>query len=138
MRVWHCDKALIVTELLECGFLARHVSRLNSVLGANVESMCKAIDAHIPGAVYEKPLGGYFLFLKLPQACRIDAPSLLEQTSADPSIPITFTVGDACVAASDTQPAEFRRFLRLSFAFHTAEEIMMGVALLGRHIAQHM
>ena len=114
------------------------MAELNSVLGANVESMCEAIDAHIPGAVYEKPSGGYFLFLKLPPACRIDAPDLLEQTSADPSIPITFTVGDACVAASDTEPGAFRRHLRLSFAFHNAEEIATGVALLGRHIARHM
>jgi DNA-binding transcriptional MocR family regulator len=100
--------------------------------------MCEAIDAHIPGAVYEKPHGGYFLFLKLPTACRIDAVDLLEQTSTEQSIPITFTVGDACVAASDTEPDEFRRFLRLSFAFHTAEEIATGVTLLGRHIALHM
>ena len=82
-------------------------------------------------------VGRYFLFLKLPDSCRLDASQLLERTAVDPSIPITFTIGDACVAASDGELGELRRYVRLSFAFHTAEEIAKGVALLGRHIAEH-
>ena len=131
-------QALIVSELIECGFVAEHVQRLGQVLGENLRSMCAAINEHIPGAEYTPPRGGYFLFLKLPARCRIDAAELLEITStATDCPPITFTVGDACVAASDTINGEFSRYFRLSFAFHTAEEITRGVALLGRHIAAH-
>ena len=76
------------------------------------------------------------MFVKLPPECRINAAQLLDITSASTdSPPITFTIGDACVAASDTEDGKFSRYFRLSFAFHTAEEIARGVALLGHHIA---
>jgi DNA-binding transcriptional MocR family regulator len=47
-----------VVQLLESGFLPRHVQRLVSVLGSNLDAMCESIDAHIPGAAYTKPRGG--------------------------------------------------------------------------------
>ena len=74
------------------------------------------------------------MLLTLPPDCTLSAAELLARTSADPDIPLTFTLGDDCVAATDATPGEFGRMLRLSFAFHTAEEISAGVALLGQHI----
>ena len=127
--------ALIVAELLRDGFLERHIRRLVAVLGDNLQSMVQAIKEHIPGATVDIPSGGYFVWIRLPASCRINAAELLARAQADAETPLTFTVGEACVAATrGVEAGEFDQYLRLSFAFHTAVEIQAGVALLGRFV----
>ena len=49
---------------------------------------------------------------------------------------VVFTLGNKCIADPDPEARQFGRRFRMSFAFHTAEEIGNGIAALGRVVAR--
>jgi len=42
-----------------------------------------------------------------------------------------FTLGNKCIATLEAEDRQFGRMFRMSFAFHTEEEISNGLAALG-------
>ena len=51
-------------------------------------------------------------------------------------VQVVFTLGNKCIADPDPEARQFGRRFRMSFAFHTAEEIGNGIAALGRVVAR--
>ena len=129
--------SLIVNQLLKDGFLLENIANLRSVFEQRIDAMCAALDAHLPGCAYTRPAGGYFMWVQLPPTFPGDAESLLESSSAEEAeVPVVFTLGNKCIADPDPEARQFGRRFRMSFAFHTAEEIGNGIAALGRVVAR--
>jgi 2-aminoadipate transaminase len=111
--------ANIVHHTLDSGFLARHVDELRAVYGARVRAMAAALREHLPEARFVEPEGGYFCWVDLGEGSDSDA--LLERAET-----LRFIPGRRCAVSRD-----LGRFVRLSFAFYEADEIVEGVARLG-------
>lgn len=135
--------SLAVNQLIKNGALLANLQLLRHTFGARLAAMCAAVDKFCPAATYIRPNGGYFLWLELPAALGDDsAAQLLARSVAQPppdacGRTVSYTLGKACVAASDGAPAQLGllgRCLRLSFAFHSSAEIEDGVRILGWHL----
>jgi 2-aminoadipate transaminase len=79
-----------VHEFLRRGALARNLQLVQSLLKARRDALLEALDEHLEGsgARWNRPEGGYFLWLDLPEA--VDAVTLLAAAEA---IGVTFVPG---------------------------------------------
>ena len=113
----------VVRQLMESGELATFVDHLRASYGARAAAMDEALRTHLGGvASWQKPLGGYFLWLQLKEGA--DAAKLLEAAGRAGT---GFLPGPACSSASLLNDC-----LRLSFAHYTVPDIHDGIARLGR------
>ncbi len=113
----------VVYEVIRNGFLEQHVPKIRAQYKANRDAMAKALEQHLPpGCVWQKPKGGMFFWIRLPQG--FDALAMLE-TAVEAGIAY---VPGAAFYAHAPDP----RTLRLSFVTLTPELIGEGVAILGQ------
>lgn len=113
----------IVRQLMEDGELLSFVAHLRSSYAARAEAMDSALHTHLEGiATWQKPLGGYFFWLELPE--HIDAEDFLAPARAAGS---GFLSGKACSTAGG-----LKNCLRLSFAHYSVADIHDGIARLRR------
>lgn len=125
--------SLIINRLLENGFLMENIQNLKTVFGRRIDAMCAALEEHLPGCSYQRPSGGYFMWVELPEDFPADAEQLLAKASDENApTPVVFTLGNRCIATLEDGDRQFGRMFRMSFAFHTEEEIANGLAALGR------
>lgn len=116
----------IVAEAINMGLLKQHVRKCREVYHLRMKTMCAAIDKFMPNDVhYKRPKGGYFIWLKLPR--NIDTDKLYEICKS--------TVNFRC-GYHFSCSGRFHHFIRLSFAYHTPEDIELGVERLGNALKE--
>ena len=117
--------ASVVHGTLESGFLHEHVARLRQTLGERAAALADAVTRRLPGTRASEPLGGYFLWLALPE--RRDQEELLRRAR---NAGVGFAPGPRCAIDRDLS-----QFLRLSFAFYEPTELEEAVARLAGVLA---
>ena len=115
--------AAAVHGLIESGFQARHLERLRDRFALTSRALIDALRRHLPGAAFEEPRGGYFVWVDLARD-DVSTSALLERARA---AGVGYTPGAVCAVSRDLD-----RCMRLSFSFYEVEEIERGVELLGQ------
>jgi 2-aminoadipate transaminase len=110
-------------EFLSGGRLEPNLDRARAGLRARRDAMLAALEQALPeGASWNRPDGGYFLWLDLPAG--VDAERLLGE-AVDQGV--TFIKGSEFFWGAGGEEAA-----RLAFSFATVDEIETGIARLGR------
>ncbi|WP_077003218.1 PLP-dependent aminotransferase family protein [Variovorax sp. KK3] len=120
----------MVAEVMKDGFLARHVPTIRALYKRQRDAMLAALDREMQGlgVVFNKPAGGMFLWLRLPEG--IDAVSLLPKAVERG---VAFVPGAPFYAgASDP------RTLRLSFVTASVEEIDTAIHALADAVREQL
>ena len=116
----------LITEVMQGGFLDRHVPTIRALYKAQRDAMLAALEREMKGldVTWNKPEGGMFLWARLPEG--VDAVALLPKAVDNG---VAYVPGAAFFADSpDT------RSLRLSFVTASVEQINTGVAALAAAI----
>ncbi|MDO5086125.1 MAG: PLP-dependent aminotransferase family protein [Comamonadaceae bacterium] len=118
----------VVMEVLQDGFLDRHVPAIRARYHAQRDAMLAALSQRLDGlgVQWNQPAGGMFLWLRLPQT--LDAQALLPQ-AVDAGM--AYVPGAPFYANTPE-----RHTLRLSFATATPAQIDAGMAALGQVLRQ--
>jgi DNA-binding transcriptional MocR family regulator len=111
----------VVRKILEAGELAPFVASLRACYSGRAQAMDAALRKHLSGIVrWEKPGGGYFFWLELPEGADAAA-----HTAAASAAGTGFLPGAACSSTGG-----LRHCLRLSFAHYSVADIHEGIARL--------
>jgi 2-aminoadipate transaminase len=117
----------VVRRILEAGKLAPFVESLRACYAERAQAMDAALRKHLSGIVrWEKPGGGYFFWLELPEGA--DAEALATAASAAGT---GFLPGAACSRAGG-----LRHCLRLSFAHYSVADIHEGITRLRKALSR--
>jgi 2-aminoadipate transaminase len=107
-----------VHEFARRGLFEPNLERVSGLLRARRDAMLEALDDHFTGiATWNRPEGGYFLWLELPED--VDAGELLGRAE---QAGVTFVKGADFGGAPNTA--------RLAFSFVSPDEIRLGVERL--------
>jgi 2-aminoadipate transaminase len=110
-------------QYISKGMWDRHFSRMFQIYRERYETICTALDRHLPESVsYTKPGGGLSLWLNLPYG--FPAGSLFKQCAANN---VVFAPGRIFYSGSAAQKLNN---IRLSFAAVPAEQIEPGIRML--------
>jgi DNA-binding transcriptional MocR family regulator len=113
----------VVRKLLESGELAANVATLRASYAERAQAMDSALRKHLSGiARWQKPGGGYFFWLDLPEGADAAALEVGARAAGTGFLP-----GSACSVAGGLQHC-----LRLSFAHYSVADIHEGIARLRR------
>ena len=117
----------IVRQLIDSGKLASYVAHLRSSYAARAEAMNQALHKHLRGiATWQKPLGGYFFWLELPEHINTE-----DFQAAARAAGTGFLSGSMCSTSGG-----LKNCLRLSFAHYSVPDIHDGIARLGRALRE--
>lgn len=120
--------------VLELDELLPHIDRLKATFRSRKAVLCQSLRDHCPDLSFAEPSGGYFVWALLPDG--VDADVLLAEAQTKHGV--AFTPGSRCslgeATREDGQPVDVSRFVRLSFAFYSEEEIAEGVERLRRSL----
>lgn len=116
----------VVDQTIASGVLDRHIDHLRETLGSRARRMCDELSRHLPQARFERPEGGYFVWVDLGH--EVDTASVLE-TAKERGV--AFVPGTRC----GSRPG-LSRHLRLSFSFYEEDEIAQGIATLAEALAE--
>jgi 2-aminoadipate transaminase len=116
-----------VHEFLRRGSLERNLERVNALLGARRDALLEALDEHLAatGARWNRPEGGYFLWLELPDG--VDAAALL---AAAEHIGVTFVPGPDFFPRGGGG----RSAARLAFSFSSPGQLHEAISRLATHL----
>jgi len=125
----------LIFEVMQNGFLDRHVPTIRSLYQAQRDAMLQALATHFPQAAtdpdnsltWNTPSGGMFLWARLPAG--MNAVDLLPHAVAQG---VAFVPGAPFYAGAGDP-----RSMRLCFVNPSADEIHRGVAALATTIAAH-
>lgn len=125
----------VVSQLMESDFLYKHTDFLRKNYKKTCDVLCSALEEHVVPAlkdgeklIYEKPTGGFFCFVSLPE--RFDTEKLLD-------ISVKKGVTYFCGKFFSPDEKSFKNCLRLCFAFLEAEEITKGVERLAEAVRSY-
>jgi 2-aminoadipate transaminase len=119
-----------IVAYLDTGHLAGHLEKLRGEYRARRDAMLSALRQHFPPqASWHTPASGMFIWVELPEG--MQAGKLLER--AIETERIAFLPGQAFGMHDD---AWARRCLRLNFSNSRPEQILEGIARLGRLLAE--
>jgi 2-aminoadipate transaminase len=118
----------VIAEVIKDGFLERHVPKIRVLYKAQRDAMLAALERELGGlgATWNKPDGGMFLWVRLPEG--VDAVALLPK-AVDKGV--AFVPGAPFYAGNPDA-----RAMRLSFVTASVEQIDTGMAALGAAIRQ--
>jgi 2-aminoadipate transaminase len=120
--------------VLELDELVPHIDRLKAMFRSRKSVLCQSLRDQCPDLSFAEPSGGYFVWALLPDG--VDADVLLAEAQAKHGV--AFTPGSRCslgeTNCKDGQHVDVSRFVRLSFAFYSEEEIAEGVERLRRSL----
>jgi len=118
--------SLVVRHAINLGLQDQHLQHLKSAYRARVEAMDRALTHHFGDvARWQKPLGGYFFWLEMPEG--FDAAAMRQKA---PSFKTGFSAGP--VFSSEGQ---FSNFIRLSFAHYNEVQIAEGIGRVARLVS---
>jgi DNA-binding transcriptional MocR family regulator len=113
----------VVRKLMESGELAAFVARLRASYAERAQAMDAALRKHLSGvARWQKPGGGYFFWLEMPEGASIPALEARARGAGTGFLP-----GSFCSTGGG-----LGHCLRLSFAHYTVPDIHEGIARLAR------
>jgi 2-aminoadipate transaminase len=111
----------LVSNALELGLQDQHLEKLKRIYRDRSQSLNKALLDHMgEGTKVRKADGGYFMWLELTHT--INAERLLHRASR---AGVRFQPGERF-----STKGNFQNFIRLSFSYHTVDEIEQGVSRL--------
>jgi DNA-binding transcriptional MocR family regulator len=110
----------VVAEWCDRGYLQKQLKRLRALYAPRLNCAVDAINAHLPGRLFVKPEGGFFLGLKLDPDI---AESMLLAVAAERGL--VLSSGNSFFA-----DAPAYRFLRLPFCALSPDEIRLGIERL--------
>jgi 2-aminoadipate transaminase len=114
----------IVHAALESGRQRKHLEWTTATLWSRADALMNALTQHLPpGTTFERPDGGYFILVRLPD--HLHATELLP--IAETQFKVLFLPGGSF---AKTMP----NYLRLSFSWYTAEEMIVGAQRLASAI----
>ncbi|MBL8985478.1 MAG: PLP-dependent aminotransferase family protein [Gemmatimonadetes bacterium] len=116
----------VVRSVLELDLLRPHIDHLRATFRARIAAMAEALRRHLPDADFERPAGGYFFWVRLPNG--LDAERVLPVAEA---LGVGFRPGIRFSSSGG-----LRDRLRLSFAFYDTEALVEGVRRLGQAVAR--
>ncbi|WP_377704159.1 PLP-dependent aminotransferase family protein [Pseudoduganella sp. UC29_71] len=120
---------MVVHEVIKDGFLDQHIPTIRTLYGDQCQCMLDAMAEHFPAsATWTKPEGGMFIWVNLPK--HINAMELLDEAIKQK---VAFVPGAPFYA---NEPET--NTLRLSFVTVPPERIRVGVAILGKLIADRL
>ncbi|ETV90739.1 hypothetical protein H310_14528 [Aphanomyces invadans] len=116
----------IVHTALTSGRQSQHLKWTTETLWTRADTLMKALEAKLPaGTTFERPDGGYFILVRLPEG--LHASELLPIAEKHK---VQFLPG-ASFAKS------MSNYLRLSFSWYTAEEMIIGAERLAAAITEY-
>ncbi len=114
----------IVNEFCRSGEIDRSIETVKHALGERASALCRALERELPDARFEKPQGGYFLWVELPEGSDVAA---LFEAAAERDL--------AFVKGTDFVLEGGENTLRLSYSGVTVEQIDEGVKRLAEAYA---
>ena len=118
----------IIRSVVEEGWQAEFLADLKRIYGRRIATLTSTLQQFLPNdIVFNKPDGGYFFWLKLPQ--NIDGEALL-QTAV--SHKVGFQPGIRFSSRDN-----LNNYIRLSFAFYPEAELVEGARRLAITIKEH-
>ncbi|MDR6539588.1 PLP-dependent aminotransferase family protein [Variovorax soli] len=120
----------MVSEVMKEGFLGRHVPTIRALYKRQRDAMLAALEREMQGlgVSFNKPAGGMFLWLRLPEG--LDAVALLPEAVERG---VAFVPGTPFYAGAGDP-----RTLRLSFVTASAEEIGTAIAALADAVREQL
>lgn len=115
----------VLDSFVTIGRYQDHLERSRRVYRRRRAAAARAIRAHLPGAEFDLPRGGLFIWLRLPAG--VAAPDLLAPARA---AGMAFMPGTRFFP----DPADGRAYLRLNFAAQGPEELTEGIRRLGEAV----
>jgi 2-aminoadipate transaminase len=117
---------LVAAKFAENGQLERHIASLTDMYRKKRDRMLAALERYMPeGARWTNPLGGFFIWLELPE--KVDTVKMLSKAI---NAGVNYLPGPACFASRGG-----RNTIRLAFSLVKLEQIEPGIRMLGEVIA---
>jgi len=113
----------IVNEFCRSGAILRSIETVKEALRRRAQTLADCLERELPEARFERPQGGYFMWVDLPESVDVDA---LFTAAADRGV--------AFVKGSDFLLDGGRHSLRLAYSGVTPEEIEEGVRRLAEAV----
>eukprot|EP00514_Thraustochytrium_sp_LLF1b_P011048 CAMPEP_0184558674 /NCGR_PEP_ID=MMETSP0199_2-20130426/46034_1 /TAXON_ID=1112570 /ORGANISM="Thraustochytrium sp., Strain LLF1b" /LENGTH=385 /DNA_ID=CAMNT_0026955939 /DNA_START=83 /DNA_END=1240 /DNA_ORIENTATION=- len=114
----------LVQKAIDLGLQDKHLDEVRVTLWERYSTLEKALEQHLPeGVTFEKPQGGYFVLVKLPEG-QVAADLLAEATE---NHKVAFLPGTSFGEG-------MQNYLRLSFSFYDAADLETGVVRLSEAI----
>lgn len=121
----------IVHQFILQGFLDNHLLKLRQIFSWRLQTLSETISAVLPPTFsHFRPSGGYFIWLTFPDGV-IWNNEIAEYAKNNENLIVP--PGTRCNADS---AVFFTNAVRLSFAFHTAPEIVLGIQKLKKVLQQ--
>ncbi len=111
----------IVVQLMRSNRISHHISELTDQMRHHRDVMMEALAVHMPEAKAKAPLGGYFLWVELPEGT--DAERVVELG--------VFEGVDASAGRLSFPTDDPGNFLRLAYSFVGEDKIRRAIARLG-------
>ncbi len=116
----------MVQKCIDMGLQDEHLDFVRQTLWTRYETLSKALDEFLPeGTSYEKPQGGYFVLVRLPEG----------QKAAD-LLPIA-QKHKVMFLPGTSFGEKMKNFLRLSFSYYDAADLKVGAERLGQAIREY-
>jgi 2-aminoadipate transaminase len=123
----------LMSAVAKRGLFEPHVATLRRAYSAKLDATLDAMNEHlagIPGVRWQRPDGGLYVWLELPDGMEAGpGGTLIEHALAEG---VLYVPGEYCYAA-EGQPLRKDR-IRLSFGVQTAEQIRRGIEALAKAI----
>ncbi|GBG29457.1 Aminotransferase swnA [Hondaea fermentalgiana] len=114
----------IVQRAIDLGLQDKHLDKTRETLYTRYSTLEKALEEFLPeGTTFEKPQGGYFVLVKLPEG-QLAADLLVEATENH----------KVCFLPGASFGDSMKNYLRLSFSYYDAEDIRVGIERLANAI----
>jgi 2-aminoadipate transaminase len=123
----------LMATVMEHGLFEPHVAHLRAVYQEKLQAMLRAMDEHlsdIPGTRWQRPSGGLYVWLELPEGMDAGPAGVLMGHALDEGV--LYVPGEYCYPA-EGEPVRRNR-VRLSFGVQNADNIRRGIEALGRAI----
>ena len=119
----------IIATALKLDLVEPHLIEAREVYHAQMVALCDAIDQHLPSVSYQRPKGGYFVWLKFPPAINcIELQKICKEKYR-----LDFNPGTACSCTGS-----FTNCVRLAFAFYDQAVLIEGVKTIARALEEIM
>ena len=125
----------LMASVLEQGLFEPHVSRLRANYRLKLDAMLRAMDDYlgrIPGLRWQRPSGGLYVWLELPEGLDAGPAGTLMQQALEEGM--VYVPGEYCYPLAGEPRRKDR--IRLSFGVQTADNIRRGIEALARALGR--
>ena len=125
--------ASALTSIISDGTLDARIEQLKQIYSQRAKAYAAAIEKYwVPyGAKYNRCVGGYFLWISLPEG--ITSTDLSKQALADD---VWIMEGTSCMVPDDTG-VDYEKFIRICIAFENEDRAIEGIKRIGKIFDRH-